>query len=58
MASGGIAGEGLSYLYRAGQWGVDHAPVSIWETQIGLMYFVGLFVCMFLVFCFVFVFPF
>lgn len=36
MASVGVSGEELSFLYMNGQWELDHAPVSIWSTQAGL----------------------
>ena len=35
MASGrGAGGKGLSFLQGAGHRGSDHAPVSVWATQI------------------------
>ena len=36
VSVGGAGGEGIGFLYRAGHWEFDHAPVSIWATQIGL----------------------
>lgn len=32
----GYSGEGLSFLYMDGHWEPDHAPVSVWSTQVAL----------------------
>lgn len=34
----GAGGEGLNFLQGADHWELNHAPVSIWPTQIGFFF--------------------